>query len=53
MNNESSATETARVLVVGRSPSVLRTAVQLLRAKGQWSWRFLSRNLACRGPILW
>lgn len=34
MNNESSATYTARVLVVGRSPSVLVTTVQLLRGKG-------------------
>jgi hypothetical protein len=34
MNSESSAAEPARVLVVGRSPSVLVTAVQLLRGKG-------------------
>lgn len=34
MNNEASATETARVLVVGRSPSVLATTVELLRGKG-------------------
>lgn len=34
MRNESSAAKTARVLVVGRSPSVLVEAVRLLLAKG-------------------
>jgi hypothetical protein len=34
MKNEEPATETARVLVVGRSPSVLIAAVRLLRDKG-------------------
>jgi hypothetical protein len=34
MNNEEPAAETPRVLIVGRSPSVLVAAVRLLRGKG-------------------